>query len=143
MTSNPLKNESILNDISKFSSLLTENVTLVNSANDLQQICFFRFEKEVEISVPNVKFCTFNSSACTFRTKNEGEKNSKERKMRTTLYVTVEHEIHADNQQCSLVWIISKKKRKVVLIILIITEIDVTTSKQYVLYFFSCTTFSQ
>lgn len=45
MSSKPLKNESILNDIEKFSSLLTENVTLVfndvNSANYLQQICFF------------------------------------------------------------------------------------------------------
>jgi hypothetical protein len=50
-----LKNESILNDTEKFSSPLTENVTLVfndvNSANDLQYICFFGFENEVEISV--------------------------------------------------------------------------------------------
>ena len=47
MSSKPLKNESILNDIEKFSSLLTENVTLVfndvNSANYLQQIWFFFF----------------------------------------------------------------------------------------------------
>jgi len=65
----------------------------------------------VEISVPNAKFCTFNPSAytCTFKTANEGGKNSKESTMPTTLYVTVQHEIHADNVQCSLVWVISEK----------------------------------
>jgi hypothetical protein len=63
----------------------------------------------VEISVPNAKFCTFNPNACTFKTTNEGEKNSKESTMPTTLYVTVEDEIYADNEQCSLVWITSEK----------------------------------
>jgi len=53
----------------------------------------------VEISVSNAKFCTFNPSACTFKTTNEGEKNSKENTMSANLYVTVEHEIHADNEQ--------------------------------------------
>ena len=35
----------------------------------------------------------------------------KERKilMPKTLYVTIEHEIHADNEQCSLDWAISEK----------------------------------
>ena len=47
---------------------------------------FFRSESEVEISIPNAKFCTFNPSACTFKTTNEGEKNSKENTMPTTLY---------------------------------------------------------
>ena len=63
----------------------------------------------MEISVPNAKFCTFNPSARTFKTKNEGEKNSKESTMPTTLYVTEEHEIYADDEQCSLVWVISEK----------------------------------
>lgn len=61
------------------------------------------------ISAPNAKFCTFNQSARTFKTTNEGEKNSKENIMPATLYVTVEHEIHAENEQCSLLWVISKK----------------------------------
>lgn len=63
----------------------------------------------MDISVPNAKFCTFNPSACTLKTTNEGEKNSKESTMPTTFYVTVEHEIHADNEQCSLVWVIREK----------------------------------
>lgn len=29
--------------------------------------------------------------------------------MPKTLYVTIEHEIHADNEQCSLDWAISEK----------------------------------
>jgi hypothetical protein len=63
----------------------------------------------VEISVPNAKFCNFNPSPCIFKTTNEEGKNSKESTMPTTFYVTVEHEIHADNEQCSLVWVISEK----------------------------------
>jgi hypothetical protein len=43
----------------------------VNSANGLQQSCFFSFENKVEISVPNAEFFTFNQSGCTFKTGNE------------------------------------------------------------------------
>ena len=64
MVSNPLQSESILNGIWKFSSLLTEKVTVVfnyvNLDNDLQQSCFVSFENKVEISVKSAKFCIFN-----------------------------------------------------------------------------------
>jgi hypothetical protein len=64
----------------------------VNSDNDLQQRYLFGFENKVEISAPNPKFCTFIPSAITFKTSNEGEKNSKENTMPTTWYFTVVHE---------------------------------------------------
>jgi hypothetical protein len=64
----------------------------VNSANDIQQSWFFSFENKEEISVPDAKFCTFNPSACTFKTANEAEKTSKESTLPTVWFFTVEPE---------------------------------------------------